>query len=102
MKMRDGAACGNLCAMLAEEGVKHLNFTIYGLPEYHDRFAARAGDYDLVLRMMAAAKDAGLQVSAGIPLTQVSAAQAKHIKKLLKSRINCGLKWALRTGRTIL
>ncbi|MBQ6544952.1 MAG: hypothetical protein IJL72_04365 [Lachnospiraceae bacterium] len=89
MKMRDGAACGNLCAMLAEEGVKHLNFTIYGLPEYHDRFAARAGDFDLVLRMMAAAKDAGLQVSAGIPLTHESAAQAGKVIGILRNRALC-------------
>ncbi|MBR0063189.1 MAG: hypothetical protein IJP67_03400, partial [Oscillospiraceae bacterium] len=45
MKMRDDMQCGELMAILCGEGVKSLNFTLYGLRDYHDRFAGRKGDY---------------------------------------------------------
>ena len=83
MKMRDEAECAALAEMLAERGVKHLNFTFYGLEGYHDRFAGRRGDHALLLRMMRAAEDAGLGLSAGIALTKESAPQAEELVGLL-------------------
>ncbi len=89
MRMRTETECGVLTEMLAAEGVKHLNFTFYGLPEYHDRFAGRKGDFDLILRMMQAANAAGLFVSAGIPLTAESAPQADDLIGLLREHAGC-------------
>ena len=67
MRMRDEKECAELMELLVSEGVKQLNFTVYGLPRYHDAFAGRKGDHALILRMMAA-KAAGLSISAGLPL----------------------------------
>ncbi len=86
MRMRDAAACAALTELLASEGVKRLNFTFYGLPEYHDRFAGRSGDFALMLRMMGAAAAAGLSVSAGIPLTAESAPQADALIGILRGQ----------------
>jgi hypothetical protein len=89
LRMRDRAECETLTRMLAEEGVKSLNFTFYGLREYHNRFAARPGDFDLMLRMMDAAASAGLSVSAGIPLTAESAPQADALIDALRKNAPC-------------
>ena len=69
MKMRNDTECIELMGMLRDEGIKRLNFTLYGLSDYHDRFAGRKGDFELILRMMRAAKASRLPFSAGIPLT---------------------------------
>ena len=79
LRMRDETECMALSSLLAEEGVKHLNFTFYGLEDYHDRFAGRRGDFALLLRLMRAARSAGLKTSAGIPLTEENAAQAEAL-----------------------
>ena len=70
MKMRDDAECLALMGMLRDEGIKRLNFTLYGLSDYHDRFAGRKGDFELVVRMMRAAKASNLPFTTGIPLTE--------------------------------
>ena len=69
MKMRNDTECIELMGMLRDEGIKRLNFTLYGLSDYHDRFAGRKGDFELILRMMRAAKASRLPFSTGIPLT---------------------------------
>ncbi len=69
MKMRNDTECMDLMGMLRGEGIRQLNFTLYGLSDYHDRFAGRKGDFELILRMMRAAKASRLPFSTGIPLT---------------------------------
>ena len=85
MRMRDEAECAGLARMLAEEGVKHLNFTFYGDEEYHDSFARRRGDRALMLRMIRAAGEAGLELSVGMPLTRESAPMAEGLANKLGS-----------------
>ena len=84
MRMRNEAECDDLMRVLKEEGVQDLNFTFYGQKEYHDRFASRKGDYDLLMRMIRAALSHGLQVSAGIPLTAENISQADVLTKKKK------------------
>lgn len=84
MRMRSDAQCFELMQMLADEGVKRLNFTVYGLSDYHDRFAGRNGDYALIFRMMSAAKAAGLPFTAGIPLTAENLHEVDALAELLK------------------
>ncbi|MBR2812469.1 MAG: hypothetical protein IKD69_13915 [Solobacterium sp.] len=85
MKQRSRQECEELAAILKDEGVLALNFTFYGLPEYHDRFAARQGDYELMIRMARAAVQAGLSVSAGIPITKENIRQADELTAFLKT-----------------
>ncbi|MBR5383585.1 MAG: hypothetical protein IK133_07155 [Clostridia bacterium] len=85
MRMRDDMQLASLTTLLAEHGVEHLNFTFYGLPAYHDAFAARKGDYDLMLRTVRAALGNGLMVSAGIPLSHENASQAEALLSMLQN-----------------
>lgn len=89
MRMRSETECAALTEMLAEEGVRQLNFTLYGLPDYHDRFAARPGDFDLLLRTARAARAAGLNVSVSFPLTAESAPQTDPVLGLLNETNAC-------------
>ena len=79
MKMRGAGECAALMEMLRSEGIRQLHFTVYGLREYHDRFAGREGDYDLLLRMMGAAGQSGIPYSAQIPLTAENIPQAEAL-----------------------
>ena len=85
MRMRDEAECADLMRMLRDEGVEHVNFTVYGAEAYHDRFAGRKGDFALVRRMLRVAADAGLETSAGIPLTQENAAGIDGLTQTLEA-----------------
>ena len=86
MRMRGAAACADLTRLLAAEGVKRLNFTFYGTAEYHDRFAGRRGDFDLLTRMISAAGAAALECSAGIALNAENAAQMEELVGTLRER----------------
>ena len=86
MKLRDEAQCAELMRLLREEGVKRLNFTFYGLPGSHDRFAGRQGDAALLLRMMSAARDTGLPFSAGVCLTEENLGEMDELTGLLRDR----------------
>ena len=85
MRMRDEGECARLMEMLRSEGVKQLNFTVYGLQAYHDRFAGRRGDHALLLRMMGAAKAAGLPFTTGVPLTGENCPEADELVEILKN-----------------
>jgi hypothetical protein len=83
MKMRDETECAELMGMLRDEGIKRLNFTLYGLSDYHDRFAGRKGDFELILRMMRAAKASRLPFTTGIPLTSENIHEADDLVQIL-------------------
>ena len=86
LNIRNEKACAEFSEMLAEEGVKALNFTFYGLSAYHDRFAGRTGDFDFLLRLLQAATHAGLEVTAGIPLTAENVEQTDRLVETLRNK----------------
>ena len=69
---------------IRQAGVKHLNFTFYGLEAYHDRFAGRRGDFAYMVRMIDCALKIGFEISAGIPLTHENAEEAAALVDLLR------------------
>ncbi len=83
MAMRDAEECARLMELLCGEGIRQLNFTLYGLEEYHDQFAQRRGDFALLLRMMRAAGEAGLPFTTGIMLTKENLSGADALTDLL-------------------
>lgn len=89
LRMRTEDECLSFSKFLAEQGIRQLNFTFYGLPDYHDRFAGRAGDFELLLRLMHAAASVGLGCSAGIPLTEENVGQAQALCTLIEARTPC-------------
>ncbi len=84
MKMRNDTECIELMEMLHDEGIKQLNFTLYGLSDYHDRFAGRKGDFELNLRMMQAAKASQLPFTTGIPLTAENVHEVDDLVRILQ------------------
>ncbi|MGX8692593.1 MAG: radical SAM protein [Clostridia bacterium] len=83
LRIRGEAETVDFVRMLREHGVKHLNFTVYGTEAYHDRFAGRKGDYAWLLRLRAAAQEAGLETSVGVPLTRDNAEQLEALTDTL-------------------
>lgn len=88
MAMRDKKQCKELMHLLREEGIKSLNFTVYGLRFYHDRFAGRDGDFDLLLRMMRAAYETGISFGTGIPITKENIINIDELVSVLKKAGN--------------
>lgn len=85
MSMRNDKACMELMCMLRAEGIRQLNFTLYGLSDYHDRFAGRSGDFELILRMMQASKASHLPFSTGIMLTAENILEVDALVCLLQN-----------------
>lgn len=77
MKNRGDAELKAFLTVLKRQGIRLIDLTFYGLQAYHDAFAGRAGDYELMLRTLRAANEIGLPVQLGYPLTQESAPQAE-------------------------
>ena len=75
MQMRTREELGSLFTSIAELGVKLIDFTFYGTKEYHDKFAGRKGDFDLMMDSMEIALDKGLNVKVGIPITKENLSQ---------------------------
>lgn len=75
MKFRTDSELETLLLQLNNRGIKLIDLTFYGTEEYHDRFAARSGDYQLMIRTLAMANKIGLDVSVSIPVTHENADQ---------------------------
>lgn len=77
LAMRTDEELRELLRMLKNKGIELIDFTFYGTQTYHDRFSARKGDYDLMLRSLRLANEIGLDCEIGYPLTQESAPLAE-------------------------
>lgn len=75
MKFRTDEELEALLRQLKDHGIKLIDLTFYGRSSYHDRFAARSGDYRLMTRTLAQANKIGLDVTVSIPITHENAAQ---------------------------
>ena len=75
MKFRTDEDLEILLQQLKEHGIRLIDLTFYGTEIYHDRFAARTGDYRLMMRTLAQANKIGLDVTVSIPITHENADQ---------------------------
>lgn len=75
MKFRTDEELKTLLQQLKDHGIKLIDLTFYGTENYHDRFAARTGDYQLMINTIAQAKKVGLNVTVSIPITHENAEQ---------------------------
>lgn len=73
MEFRDEKQLHALLSDLKAHGIQLIDLTFYGTRAYHDRFAARKGDYDYMLNVLEVANRIGLDCEIGYPLTQESA-----------------------------
>jgi len=79
MKFRTSAEIDSLLFNLRAHGVKAIDLTFYGTREYHDRFAARTGDFDYMMEILTRANHAGLDVMVDIPLSRENVHQANEL-----------------------
>lgn len=84
MKFRTSEESFRLLRDLKDHGVKLVDFTFYGTREYHDRFAARTGDFDYMMTMLRQAKEVGLDAEVGIPVTHENAGQVEALIDMLE------------------
>jgi len=75
MKFRSDTELEELLRHLQGHGIKLIDLTFYGTEGYHDRFAARIGDYRLMMRTLAQANRVGMDVNVSIPITHENTAQ---------------------------
>lgn len=75
MQMRTKEELYALFTNIAELGVRLIDFTFYGTKEYHDKFAGRKGDFELMMDSMKIALEKGLNVEVGIPITKENLSQ---------------------------
>lgn len=105
MKFRTDEELNLLLTQLGEHGIRLIDLTFYGTEAYHDRFAARVGDYRLMLRTLAMANQTGPNVTVGIPLTQENARQAdeliRELNRYRTERIVCFIPHGEGRGRLL-
>ena len=91
---------------IKDAGVQMIDLTFYGTESYHDRFAGRKGDFQILLSMLQAAVQAGLEVNISLPLIRENKDQADELMKFLKghgaSRFYTFLPHSKGRGRSIM
>lgn len=105
MIFRSRPELNSLLADLKSHGIKLIDLTFYGTEDYHDRFAARRGDYRLMIDTLAAANEIGLEVTVSIPLTSENVDQIDELLDELAqyrvSRISCFVPHREGRGKTL-
>lgn len=105
MKFRTDEELESLLLQLKEHGIKLIDLTFYGTESYHDRFAARTGDYQLMMRTLVLSNKIGLDVAVSIPITQENTDQIDDLIGALKQyttqRITCFIPHSEGRGRLL-
>ncbi len=73
----------DLMGQIRDAGVELIDLTFYGLPERHDAFAGRCGDFQLLIKMLTAANGAGLPVHISASITEDNAGELEGLFELL-------------------
>lgn len=105
MKFRTDAELGVLLRQIKDHGIKLIDLTFYGTEHYHDRFAARSGDYRLMMRTLEQANAADLDVTVSIPITRENVNQldtlVAELKRHQTQRITCFVPHSEGRGKTL-
>ena len=72
-----------LMGRIRDAGVELIDLTFYGLPDYHDSFAGRAGDFELLMKMLKAANAVQLPAHISAPITEENAGQMEGLFDIL-------------------
>lgn len=83
MKMRTRPELHELLEGIKILGIKLIDFTFYGTQEYHDKFAGRKGDFELMMNSLEIALEKGLDVKVGIPLIKENISQIDELIGIL-------------------
>lgn len=72
-----------LMEQIKNAGVELIDLTFYGLPDYHDAFACRPGDFRFLTKLLTAAEKARLPVNISVPITEENAGQIECLFDIL-------------------
>ena len=84
LALRDREEAEGYIRNIASLGIRRVDLTFYGLREYHDRFAGRTGDFDLLLALLDAAGRAGVQADVSLPILRENMAETDALLELLR------------------
>lgn len=105
MRFRTDEELETLLRQLKEHGIKLIDLTFYGTESYHDRFAARTGDYRLMINTLQQANKVGLDVTVSIPITHENVDQMDELIAEMKhyhtQRITCFVPHSEGRGRLL-
>lgn len=82
MKTRTREELEDLFVSIKEKGIKLIDFTFYGTKEFHNKFAGRKGDFELMMNSLEVALEKGLNVEVGIPITKENLDQIDELLEL--------------------
>ena len=89
MRFRNDREIRDFLTSIQAHGIELIDLTFYGTREYHDRFAARSGDFDYMIRILEIANKVDLPVNCSIALNRENACQAGELLDILKKhRLN--------------
>jgi hypothetical protein len=74
----------DLLTDLKTVGIRLIDLTFYGTEVYHDRFAARSGDFRLMIDTLRVANQMDLDVSVTVPVTRENAGQIDELLEQLR------------------
>lgn len=93
MKFRTEDELRTLFLDFKEHGIQLMDLTFYGTEDYHDKFAARKGDYAYMMSILQIANEIGLPVEVGIPVSHENAEQLEllinELEKYQLEKIFC-------------
>ena len=79
MKFRTEEEIREFLAALKEREIKLIDLTFYGTEEYHDKFAARKGDYSYMMSILRIANEVELPVEAGVAISHENVGQLEEL-----------------------
>ena len=105
MEFRSETQLITLLSELKQSGIKLIDLTFYGTEVYHDQFAARQGDYRLMMDTLRIANQVELDVAISIPLnhenfTQIDAL-LQELEQYRTTRISCFVPHSEGRGRLL-
>lgn len=105
MKFRTEKELYELLSELKSNGIRLIDLTFYGTESYHDCFAARVGDYKLMMDTLKMANKVGLDVTVSIPLSHENANLIddllSQLEKYQTVRISCFVPHSEGRGRLL-
>ena len=79
IKMRNKKELKVFLQGIKDAGIELINFTFYGTREYHDIFAGRRGDFELMMNSLEIAQELGMGVEVGIPVLKDNINQLEEL-----------------------
>lgn len=86
MKERNNDELIDFLTKIKKAGIKLIDLTFYGLETFHDKFAGRQGDYNLMINTLDVAISLGLNVEVGIPVIKENLNQLNELVDIFSNK----------------